>query len=64
MWTFFSPQRQRKTESISEFKGVAALHSTVEYPERHVLTGHRERELHSELAGSALIRPSVPHARL
>lgn len=62
MWTP-PPQRQRKTESISESRGVAALHSTVEYPERHVLTGHRESEMHSELAGSGLIW-SVPHARL
>lgn len=54
MWTFF-PQRQRKTEFISESKAVAALHSTVEYLECHVLTGHRESKLHSELAGSALI---------
>lgn len=55
MWNPPPPPRQRKTESISESKSVAALHSIVEYPERHVLTGHRKSELHSELAGSALI---------
>lgn len=58
------PKRQRNTKSISDSKGVAALHSSVEYAERHVLTGHRESELHSELAESAPIRPSVLRARL
>lgn len=62
-------QRQGKTKAISESQGVVLLHSSAEYAERHVLTGHRESELRIELracwlAGSTLLRLFVPRARL